>query len=72
MFRVHFRISNFYINSKFWILKYKHLVKKEKDGTFHGKKMFGTGVEPEQESWANFSLGWVKQLFENVVMKINT
>lgn len=38
----------------------------------HGKKMFGTGVEPEQESWANCSLGWVKQLFENVVMKINT
>ena len=38
MFRVHFRISNFYINSKFWILKYKHLVKKDKDGMFEQLK----------------------------------
>ena len=72
MFRVHFRISNFYINSKFWILKYKHLVTKDKGEMFDSEIMFGTGVEPEHKMLSERFLGWVKKLFENVVMKINT
>ena len=72
MFRVHFRISNFYINSKFWILKYKHSVRKDKDDMFDSEIMFGTGVELEHKMLSERFLGWVKKLFENVVMKINT